>query len=53
MRWMMIGLLVSVVGLLLAAGGMVRHVVLQRKMLRQDAPAEHESTAGIPPETES
>jgi hypothetical protein len=53
MRWLMIGLFVSLVGLLIAVGGMVRHVWIQRRMLRQEAPAEPESATEIRAETES
>jgi uncharacterized iron-regulated membrane protein len=35
MRWLIIALLVSLGGLLLAAAGVARHVWLQRKRLKQ------------------
>ena len=34
MRWLMIGLLVSLLALLLAAAGVARHILLQRANLR-------------------
>lgn len=34
MRWLLIALLVSLAGLLLAAAGVARHVWLQRKQLK-------------------
>jgi hypothetical protein len=37
MRWLMIGLLVSLGALLYAAAGVARHVVLQRKKHRLEA----------------
>jgi len=37
MRWLVIGLLVSVVALLLAAGGVVRHVWRHKRQLALDA----------------
>ena len=36
MRWMMIVLLASLAGLLLAAAGVARHIWLQRSQLRSD-----------------
>jgi hypothetical protein len=41
MRWLMIGLLVSLGALLFAAAGLARHVWLQRRRLR------HETAAAI------
>lgn len=35
MRWLMIGLLVSLLALLLAAAGVARHIWLQRAALRR------------------
>jgi len=42
MRWLMIGFLVSLLALLLAAAGVARHILLQRANLRrkQDAGVE-------------
>ena len=37
MRWLLIALLVSVSGLLLAGAGVARHVWLQRKRLKESA----------------
>jgi len=37
MRWLVIGLLVSLGMLLFAAGALARHIWLQRKKLRRDA----------------
>lgn len=42
MRWLMIGLLVSLVALLLAAAGMARHILLHRASLRSESQAPHE-----------
>jgi hypothetical protein len=39
MRWLLIGLLVSLVGLLLVAAGVARHIWLQRARLRNKPPA--------------
>lgn len=39
MQWLMVALLVSVVALLLAAAGMVRHIRVQRARLRALEPA--------------
>ncbi len=41
MRWLLIGLLISVGALLFAAGAMVRHVLRQRR-LRPDEPGSAE-----------
>ena len=37
MRWLMIGLLVSLGALLLAAGGVARHILKQRANLRRES----------------
>lgn len=37
MRWLMIGLLVSLAALLLAAAGVTRHVWAHRRRLKRDA----------------
>jgi hypothetical protein len=42
MRWLMIGFLVSLGALLLAAAGMARHILLHRTKLRHAPPA-HET----------
>jgi len=39
LRWLFIAFLVSLGALLFAAGGVARHIYLQRKMLRQKLPA--------------
>jgi len=39
MRWLMIGLLVSLGALLLAAAGVARHIRLQHAKLRREPPA--------------
>ena len=39
MRWLMIGLLVSLGALLIAAAGVARHILLQRKKHRLEARA--------------
>jgi hypothetical protein len=44
MRWLMIGLLVSLLALLLAAAGVARHVLLQRASLRRKPVASIEPT---------
>ena len=36
MRWLMIGLLVSLGALLIAAAGVARHIWLHRRLLRQE-----------------
>jgi len=40
MRWLIIGLLVSMVALLFAVAGMARHVWLHHAKLRKEIPAE-------------
>jgi hypothetical protein len=50
MRWLMIGLLVSLGALLFAAAGLARHVWLQRRRLRREAVAAAESPREIEPE---
>jgi hypothetical protein len=47
MRWLMIGLFVSLGALLLAAAGVARHVWLQRKKLRPEALATTDPAQGI------
>jgi len=46
MRWLVIGLLVSVVALLLAAGGVARHVWRHKRQLGRDAAAAEEQKVG-------
>jgi Tfp pilus assembly protein PilV len=50
MRWLMIALLVSVVGLLAAALGMARHIWVQRSLERREraAKARQESEEAEP-----
>jgi hypothetical protein len=43
MRWLMIGLLVSLGALLFAAAGVARHIWLQRRKLRRDTIAAREA----------
>lgn len=45
MRWLMIALLVSVVGLLTAALGMARHIWVRRSQQRRDRDAHAEPEA--------
>lgn len=40
MRWLMIGLLVSMMALLFAVAGVARHIWIHRRKLSDDAPAE-------------
>ena len=40
MRWLMILLLVSLVGLLIAAAGVARHIWLHARKLRHEPPAD-------------
>jgi hypothetical protein len=40
MRWLLIALLVSLAGLLIAAAGMARHIWLQRTLIRSKPSAE-------------
>jgi hypothetical protein len=53
MRWLMIGLMVSLGALLLAAAGLARHIWLQRASLREE-PASADSSMGqdVEPEPE-
>jgi hypothetical protein len=43
MRWLMIGLLVSLGALLFAAAAVARHIRLQRRKLRGETLAAHEA----------
>jgi hypothetical protein len=49
MRWLIIALLVSVGGLLLAAAGVARHVLMQRRKLKQK-PFESDIAVVVTPE---
>lgn len=51
MRWMVIGLLVSLGVLLFAAGGVARHIWVERRRTRREAPPERTPEAA--PESES
>jgi hypothetical protein len=53
MRWLMIVLLVSVVGLLAAALGMARHIWVRRSQERRDRAAQTEQGADLAEEVES
>ena len=53
MRWLMIGLLVSVVGLLTAALGMARHIWVRRSQERDDRGAKTGREAEMAEEAES
>lgn len=48
MRWLVIALLVSVGGLLVAAAGMARHILLQRTKLKRQAARGDATVAGTP-----
>lgn len=50
MRWLIFALLVSVGGLLLAAAGVARHVLLQRRKLKRKPPDRNQAVAGTPEE---
>jgi hypothetical protein len=52
MRWLIIGLLVSMGGLLLAAAGVARHVLLQRRRLKHKPPDSDASALGTPEESD-
>jgi len=47
MRWLMIGLLVSLAVLLFAAGGLAFHILLQRAKLRHKRPAWNVTAPGV------
>jgi uncharacterized protein YneF (UPF0154 family) len=49
MRWLLIALLVSLAALLLAAGGVARHILLERRELRSRPPVNADS----PPDRDS
>jgi hypothetical protein len=53
MRWLMIVLLLSVVGLLTAALGMARHIWVQRSQERRARDTQTELEADLAEETES
>jgi len=52
MRWLIIALLVSLGGLLLAAAGMARHILLQRAKLRRDSLASASTNRATPEEND-
>lgn len=52
MRWLIIALLVSLGGLLLAAVGVVRHVGLHRKRLKAEQLQSDAVVVGAPKESE-
>jgi anaerobic C4-dicarboxylate transporter len=52
MRWLMIGLLVSLAVLLFAAGGLAVHILLQRARLRRKPQARNEIAPGVAEETD-
>lgn len=52
MRWLMIGLLVSLGALLIAAAGAARHIWLQRGKLRHQPSAALDRTGDTDPELE-
>jgi cell division protein FtsL len=47
MRWLVIGLLVSVGALLLVAGGVVRHVWRQRRLLAEESADEAQKARNL------
>ena len=47
MRWLMIGLLVSLAVLLFATGGLAFHILLQRAKLRRKPPARIIAAPGV------
>jgi hypothetical protein len=49
LRWFFIAFLVSLGALLFAAGGVARHIYLQRKMLRQKTLAPVEADREVEP----
>lgn len=53
MRWLMIGLLVSLAGLLFAAGGLARHVWLHRAQVKDEPlkPADAATETDLEPES--
>jgi hypothetical protein len=52
MRWLIIALLVSLGGLLLAAAGMARHILLQRAKLRGESLVSASKHTGTPEEND-
>ncbi|HXS78462.1 MAG TPA: hypothetical protein VN753_19945 [Terracidiphilus sp.] len=52
MRWLLIALLVSLGGLLLAAAGVVRHVRLHRKKLKAGPTQSDAAVIGVPEESD-
>ena len=53
MRWLFIALVVSLGGLLLAAAGVARHVLLHRKKLKANQRQSDTTVIGIPEEADS
>jgi hypothetical protein len=52
MRWLLIALLVSIGGLLLAAAGVARHVWLHRKKLKEALPQSDAVVLNAPEESD-
>jgi hypothetical protein len=52
MRWLIIALLVSLGGLLLAAAGMARHILQQRAKLRRESLPIASTKSGTPEEND-
>jgi Flp pilus assembly protein TadB len=52
MLWLMIGLLVSLVVLLIAAAGVARHIWLQRARLSRKPPKRNDALPGAAEETD-
>jgi hypothetical protein len=52
MRWLLIALVISLGGLLLAAAGVVRHVLLHRRKLKHKLPESEAAVVGISEETD-
>jgi hypothetical protein len=52
MRWLIVALLVSASGLLLAAGGVVRHVLLQHRKPKRELPDSDAAVPGIREESD-
>jgi len=48
MRWLIIALLVSVAGLLVAAAGVARHILRQRSKLKKPMPEGDHAIIGTP-----
>jgi hypothetical protein len=52
MRWLLIALLVSLGVLLLAAAGMVRHILRHRRKLKGSAPGSGAAVISVPEESD-